>query len=422
MKQKYFFLHIPKTAGISLIAVFTELLGLENVKYVNDLRNFGLLQAECLKKYKLVGGHFLYPQKSLFQKDRYSITFLRNPVDRFLSQYFFFRENSFCKVAASHDLAEYIDAFRNQKCGGVMNVHIWHLAGQIDTTLSTNELLKLARENLSNMDFVGISEFYSDSVDLLCYACKWPAVVEKPVENVTGQRSKIQEIDEKIIDRIKELNRSDMELYEYGLELFNRKKRSILRECIMKNHAKAEAPYSIQISPAKIGGSQPDSQSGPDGDDGVAGENPANFGTHEVKIISAEVFDESGFPVIKSGGRAVIRVVFQSSITADSITLGFNFEDEYRQNIFGTNSLLLGQRIPVEERKTYCAEYSLRMDIGEGQYKLNVSLHTGSTHLEKCFHWWEHVYYFEVKGYEEPYCVGIAKLYPGLEVNETVEE
>jgi len=415
-------LHIPKTAGSSLFAVFREVLGLENVRLVDDLRNFGLLQAEYLKNYKLVGGHFIYPQKSLFQKDRYSITFLRNPVDRFLSQYFFFRENSFCNVAANNELDEYIDFFSKQKCGGVMNVHLWHLTGQINTTLSTNELVKLARENLSNMDFVGISDLFLDSVDLLCYDCKWPNVVEIPVENVTGQRFKIQEIDEKIIDRIKELNRIDLEIYEYGLELFNRKKRSILRECIIKNNAEAEAPYSIQISSPESGGLQRDSQSGPAGDDGVAGENPANFGTHEVKIISAEVFDESGFPAIKSGGRAVIMIVFQSSITADSITLGFNFEDEYRQNIFGTNSFLLGQRIPVEEGKTYCAKYSLRMDIGEGRYKLNVSLHIGSTHLEKCFHWWEHIYDFTVEGYEEPYCVGITKLYPGLEVYETVQE
>jgi len=146
-------LHIPKTAGSSLFAVFREVLGLENVRLVDDLRNFGLLQAEYLKNYKLVGGHFIYPQKSLFQKDRYSITFLRNPVDRFLSQYFFFRENSFCNVAANNELDEYIDFFSKQKCGGVMNVHLWHLTGQINTTLSTNELVKLARENLSNMDF-----------------------------------------------------------------------------------------------------------------------------------------------------------------------------------------------------------------------------------------------------------------------------
>ncbi|MFZ5646008.1 MAG: Wzt carbohydrate-binding domain-containing protein [Bacillota bacterium] len=422
MKNKYFFLHIPKTAGSSLYVMFNELLGAENVRQVDDLRNFGPLQAQRLKKYRLVGGHFIYPQRLLFEKDRYSITFLRNPVDRFLSQYYFFRSNSFCEVAASHNLAQYIDHFKRQKCGGVMNVHIWHLTGQIDTTLSMNDLLEMARENLSNVDFVGIREFFADSLDLLCYECKWPAVQEIPVENVTGERSKVQEIDENIIDRIKELNRYDMDLYEHCLGLFNLKKRNILREWIVKNRAEAEAPYSLKIESPESGGRQPDSQTGLGGGDGGAFDSPANFGTHEVRIISAGVFNDSGLPEIKSGGEAVIRIFFRSSIAAASVTLGFGFEDEYRQTVYGTNSYHLGLKIPVEEGKTYCAEYRLRMNIGEGRYKLNVSLHTGPDHLEKCFHWWEHVCNFTVAGYEKPYCVGIAKLYPRLEVEVAGEE
>ena len=93
MYNKYFFLHVPKVVGTSLFKVFNDILGTENVKQVESI-NKGPKQIEILNEYQLVGGHFTYSDYLEFiSKERYSITFLRNPVDRFLSQYFYYKNN-----------------------------------------------------------------------------------------------------------------------------------------------------------------------------------------------------------------------------------------------------------------------------------------------------------------------------------------
>lgn len=418
MKDKYVFLHIPKTAGSSLFAVFNNILGPEEVKHVYDLRkSFGPVHAEKLKNYKMVAGHLVYPQIKHFEKDRYSIVFLRNPVDRFISQYYYYRQN-LDKIATNLDLGSYVEFYKdNIYSNGIMNVHLWHLTALFDTTFSMEEILEQAKENLSRINFIGIYEFFADSVDLLCYDCGWPAVYEMPVENITIQRPGVDEIDNSIIDRIKELNRFDLVLYEYGMRLFNEKKRSIMHECI-----RMRSPVnSCNLSAEDTLKASLDTAIQKEENAGANKYLPKNFGTHEIKIISAQVCDaKSGSSSIKSGGEAVVRIVFQSSIATESLTIGFSFEDEYGQEIYGTNSFHLGKQLKTEKDRTYCATYLLQLNIGEGDYKLNVSLHTGPVHWDKCFHWWEHAGKFTVTGQEGSHSVGVAKLYPALEVTGVV--
>lgn len=49
MNNKYLFLHIPKTAGSSLYALFANILGPENVKQVPNTNNLGLRQIDMLR-------------------------------------------------------------------------------------------------------------------------------------------------------------------------------------------------------------------------------------------------------------------------------------------------------------------------------------------------------------------------------------
>lgn len=406
MNNKYLFLHIPKTAGSSLYALFANILGPENVKQVPNTNNLGLRQIDMLKKYMLVGGHFTYSHKKCFE-NRYCMVILRNPIDRFLSQYYFHRgyegaSDPAVINAKNLDLSSYIEFYRNQKYSGIFNAQLWHLAGlRSDTTVPMKELLNLAKDNLSKLDFTGIYEFFSDSIDLLLYDCKWPPVTEIPVVNVTSKRPKLHEIHPKIVERIAELNQYDLELYEYGVDLFNQKKRNILRECIKKNHEMWEAklPDILTVTPKE--------------DAILYSETPKIFGSNEIRIISADVYsDVSGASIIKSGEMATIGIYFESSISSESITVGFSIEDEYKQIIFGTNSFHLGKELRVKERQTYCATYNLRLNIGEGLYQLNASVHSKSDTTEKCYHWWEHICGFQVAGQEVPYCIGISRLNP----------
>ncbi|MFZ3102071.1 MAG: sulfotransferase family 2 domain-containing protein, partial [Desulfitobacteriaceae bacterium] len=89
--KKYFFLHIPKTAGSSLFTFFRDVLGEGNVFQVRDVK-IGGQRAETLKDYSMVGGHLTYNQmETYFEPERYRVVFLRHPVDRLISLYYFHR-------------------------------------------------------------------------------------------------------------------------------------------------------------------------------------------------------------------------------------------------------------------------------------------------------------------------------------------
>ena len=442
MYDKYFFLHVPKAAGTSLFKVFNDILGAENVKQVVSL-NRGPKQIEILNKYQLVGGHFTYSDYSGFiSKDRYSMTFLRNPVDRFISQYFYFKNNvgeveqTSVVNAKKLNLKSYIEHYRHiQRYGDVFNRQVWYFAGIQDPTLTDNEVLEIAKENLSKINFVGICEELADSVDLLCYDCKWPLVNNIPVVNVTNKKPANVEIDRNTFEIIKELNDLDFQLYEYALKLFNDKKRQILQDVVKMNHESFHS-NSKEVKSVKRNIGINEIENLPKRDENISVESKAhsnmNCGSGEIKIVSARVYNSTdGSIVIEAGGEAFIEIVFKASIKVENVVVGFVIEDEFGQKIYGTNSILLNQRISVEKEENYCVIYNLNMNVAEGRYKLNVALHSDKCyslsselennfhkfldlHLDECYYCYNNIYEFIVEGVRGTIFEGIAKLDPSL--------
>ncbi|MFZ5644986.1 MAG: sulfotransferase family 2 domain-containing protein [Bacillota bacterium] len=233
MKNKYIFLHIPRTAGTSLFSMFYDILGFENAIWISDIDNFEPQHASLLEKFLLIGGHFMVSHQKKYFNDRYSILFLRNPVDRFISTYYYFKKYGNDEVVKNLDLISYLEFCRKLGCYPFtfFNNQTVYLTGVMDYSVPEKDLLDMAKENLSKMDFVGIYESLLDSVNLLLCDTKWPPAREIPFENASDTRPKLPEVDNNILERIGELNKIDMELYQYGVNLFNEKKRNILREC-----------------------------------------------------------------------------------------------------------------------------------------------------------------------------------------------
>lgn len=219
------------------MTLFYNILGHENAIWIKDIANFDLSQAAVLEKYFLIGGHFTAPLYKAFFNHRYGVVFLRHPVDRFISSYYYIKKYGYDENAVKLDLISYIDFCENYNGWyPFINAQTHFLTGVTDNNISSDDLLDMAKENLLKMNFVGIYEFLSDSIDLLLYDCKWPPVYEIPNDNVSDNRPKLHEFDNKLLERIGQLNKIDLELYLYGVTLFNEKKRSILRECVKKNY------------------------------------------------------------------------------------------------------------------------------------------------------------------------------------------
>lgn len=444
MYDKYFFLHVPKAAGTSLFKVFDEILGSENVNQVESI-NKGPKQLDILNKYKLIGGHFTYFDYLKFINDeRYSITFLRNPIDRFLSQYYYFKNNvgdikqPSVVNAKKMDLKSYIEYYSHEQIyGDVLNRQVWHFVGLQKPTITENQILEIAKENLSKMNFVGIHESINDAIDLLCYDCNWPVLNNIPIVNVTNKKATYDDIDNYTLDRIKELNFLDFELYNYGIKLFNDKKRQILQQAVKINYEIFHSD-SNEVLNLKTNIITRETQELNKDNKNAYIKNEMNSDVNrkfnEIEIVSARVYNKTdGSIVIKSGGEAFIEIIFKSNVVVENVVIGFVIEDEYGQKIYGTNSLLLNQIVSVREDENYCVIYRLNMNIAQGRYKLNVALHSDKCyslssalednfhsfldlHLNECYDTCNNITDFIISEIEGIVFEGVAKLEPSFSI------
>ncbi|OLN32142.1 Wzt carbohydrate-binding domain-containing protein [Desulfosporosinus metallidurans] len=429
--NKYFFLHIPKTAGTSLFTLFRTALGESNVFEVPYLDvNIGKRRAEAIKDFSLVGGHLTFEQMQTdFEQERYRIVFLRHPVDRFVSMYYFNQSrmdmgDPTVRLAKTKDFDSFLAAIcETEDFEDIRNIQTRFMTGSFWTKLLPNERIALAKENLLKMDFVGITEYFADSIDLLCLDCQWLPTAEIPRENISIGRPELKKIDENLIKKIMEFSSLDMELYSYGLELYEAKKRELLRECVRRN---AEEFRSSSIQSIDINDRDNEQafevniQRESELQDTSSSTDVKNreFGSREIEILSVDISGlDSGSSIMKSGEKAVIRVFVKSKIVEENLTVGLCIEDEFGQMVYGTNSYHLRETILVSEGQTICVRFDLRMDLCEGVYRLVVALHTGEAHWEKCYHWKERACEFRVSGFNGAFAQGIIRLYP----KQTVE-
>jgi len=83
--KKCFFVHIPKTGGISVKANLQKFYKVEKSLHAYTPQELNGLKIE---NYDLVTGH-ITPYKTDICNERIIITWVRNPVDRLISQYFY---------------------------------------------------------------------------------------------------------------------------------------------------------------------------------------------------------------------------------------------------------------------------------------------------------------------------------------------
>jgi Sulfotransferase family len=180
------FLHIQKTAGTSIVSITKQLYGNKNFISHGDfcldssgvrLSDVEIFQPENYRRRlgnKLfISGHFGYDFAKEFMEDRYSFTFLRDPVERLLSYYYF------CKTRIPNEFRMYelaqrltLDEFLEL---GLTNPesrsHLWnHQVSQLATgwgsasnvVLTDEELLELAIQHLDEFSYVGFTETFEE--------------------------------------------------------------------------------------------------------------------------------------------------------------------------------------------------------------------------------------------------------------------
>jgi lipopolysaccharide transport system ATP-binding protein len=144
-------------------------------------------------------------------------------------------------------------------------------------------------------------------------------------------------------------------------------------------------------------------------------------GDRRMRLCAATLHDPDGRPLSHLEPQQPFRLCFSVHSTIDAqATLGFMIKDRFGQELFGTNTHLLGHPLTFQAGRRHRVCFDLTCTLGPGQYTLAASLHFGSDHTQGCLHWVDHLMSFEVHPWHDYPYVGLA-VQPVREITSTVE-
>ncbi len=234
--ESLYFLHIPKTAGGTFINVLDNLYPQADIfppLLLSELVTFSLTDIE---KFPLVRGHFDYGLVSNLGLNRAVATFLRDPVNRSLSQFSHSQRNPEVNYwrKNGHRQPEDLEAFLSwpETPDILWNVQTrsltsdWYALRKLvfwdvaQPEITDAFLLDLAKVRLKKMRFFGIQERFNDSLLLFChtFGIKFPLGIQD--SNVSTDKLKNSDVLAGQYQIISDLNRLDEELYSFALGIF----------------------------------------------------------------------------------------------------------------------------------------------------------------------------------------------------------
>jgi len=247
------FLHIPKTAGVSLNQHIAEAFAARAIHPYNvyghrgNMRQF---QFDSNEAYAYYPGHYLLQHfRASTSRISTTITMLRDPVERFLSLFYFLQAHPI--IYKDHpeidvqklSIEAYVANDRLVDMTDNTDPQAFHLIGNIDWEdrtppdgLSTriwpgdlDTCLERSRQTLDGIEVVGLTERFADSIQLLCYTYGWSPPREIVHENATKRPASLK-IDQDLRKQIVAYSPLDIALYAYGTALFERRYRAMLRD------------------------------------------------------------------------------------------------------------------------------------------------------------------------------------------------
>ncbi len=231
--QPLIFLHLPKTAGVTLNTIIERHFPSDAVYRINiGNETFGAFFKLTEHERGNIGyltGHAPFGLHRWLPRPATYITLLRDPVERVLSEYFFIRlypehplHHQFHSENVSLD--DYVEAHEfnlmtRWLCGFFDGDKTW--AGVHDMPPEAYEAAsQTARHNLTtHFSLVGLTEHFDQFMLLIRRLFGWQDIFYVK-QNVTASRPSIAELPPQTIARIQELNKFDIELYEFGRRIF----------------------------------------------------------------------------------------------------------------------------------------------------------------------------------------------------------
>lgn len=247
------FMHIPKSGGMSLFASLSKVLENPIADLYNHSRqtlmNAPLLMQDTTKA--AYCGHFSIGLHQWLSRPSYYVSFVREPVSRLLSLYFFLLEHwpemharlTRLSIAGKKTLPEFHldfadwfiaktareENFLTSPSAELDNGMVRRFSGYgLNPAPCPNVALAKAIENIEKyFSFVGLVERYSESIDLMATLFGLPGLKENHV-NRTGKKSRENHgLSTAAVSKIRKMNQLDQALYNWVSNNFDSRKNNL---------------------------------------------------------------------------------------------------------------------------------------------------------------------------------------------------
>ena len=211
--------HIPKCAGTSFSTILARIYGKSYLGEHEDQpmdpamlfqKDFATWKDEQDRKpaapgIRCIHGHFWAGKYDKQAPDAKRITWLRHPIKRLVSHYYFW----LTKPELPHSLHKY---FIENKLSLVE-------FAQLPQLRNIMQSIFLRDRTLDEFDFVGIQEHFQEDLDWLCQHMKWPRQTMPEERRTVHKDYKPEALDPDTEKKLRALNEADLALYEAALQM-----------------------------------------------------------------------------------------------------------------------------------------------------------------------------------------------------------
>jgi hypothetical protein len=231
LKPIVLFLHLPKTAGVTLRQIVVRNYRPHSVETVSDivghrepaLPTLPEIDEAVSEETQIIQGHMVFGWHTVLPRPATYFTFLREPVERVISQYHHIKRGPAWTLhelvrTENVSLHEYATS---ERFLGQDNLQTRLLAGRkLLTEPCTSEMLERAKCHLrEHFTVVGLTERFDESLILLKRQFGWRLVLYRK-RNVRRVSQADEVVDQATRQSIAGANAFDLELYEYARQLF----------------------------------------------------------------------------------------------------------------------------------------------------------------------------------------------------------
>lgn len=224
LTQDIIFFHIPKAAGTSFYNRLAESVGGRPVlfRHIDEDAFAEELGGQRPKVWSAhPSGDFGRWKRLLQARPRAAnVTFLREPVDRYVSEYCF-REGEYRSMDIDLEDTLALDPLRHLMVDNLQTKILASMGAPRDYSVpATQADLDTAKGNLLRHFSFGLVEHYDESCRRIAQRLGVVLAEEARVMNANARRKRLDELPAELLERIELHNLYDLDLFDFAMTLF----------------------------------------------------------------------------------------------------------------------------------------------------------------------------------------------------------